>query len=302
MRSVVVVVTDVVAHQAFQMPFIQHEHMIKQIPAAVAHPTPANTVLPWTLETGPLGLNAKAPHGVDDFLIEARVAIKDQIAGRRVVGKSFAKLLDNPGAVRMLGHVAMKDTSSIVRNDKEAVKHAERQRGHGKEIHRSDGFSMIAQKGRPSLCRFWIPRRFPHPAQHGPFRNVEAKHLQFAMNPWRVPRWVLPNHAEDEFAEFNADALPAGTNWMPRKPGPIQLEAGPVSSHNGLRLNENQCLPPPGPEAPQYHPEKSVGNGKPRMRMPPLQDSKLLAESEILQEQIAARTKESDNRNRQKPQ
>jgi hypothetical protein len=36
--------------------------------------------------------------------------------------------------------------------------------------------------------------------------------------------------------------------------------------------------------------------------MPPFQDSKLLAESEILQEQIAARTKKSDNRNRQKPQ
>ena len=36
--------------------------------------------------------------------------------------------------------------------------------------------------------------------------------------------------------------------------------------------------------------------------MPPLQDSKLLAESEILKQEIAERTKESDNRNRQKPQ
>jgi hypothetical protein len=36
-----------------------------------------------------------------------------------------------------------------------------------------------------------------------------------------------------------------------------------------------------------------------RMRTPPFQDSKLLAESEILQEEIAARTKEHDNRNRQ---
>jgi hypothetical protein len=84
--------------------------------------------------------------------------------------------------------------------------------------------------------------------------------------------------------------------------GPIQPEAGPVPSHNGLRLNENQCLPPAGLEAPQYHPGKSVGNGKSRMRMPPLQDSKLLAESEILQQEIAARRKESDNRNGQKPQ
>jgi hypothetical protein len=31
-------------------------------------------------------------------------------------------------------------------DDKEAVKHAEGERGHGNEIHRSDGFPMIARK------------------------------------------------------------------------------------------------------------------------------------------------------------
>src|SRR5271156_380920 len=143
----------------------------------IANPTLANPVLPWTSETGPLWLNAKALHCVDDFLIEARAAIKDQVAGRRVVGKCLAQLLNKPGTAWMPGHVAMKDTSSIMRNDKEAVKHAEGERRHIKEIHRSDGFSMIAQKGRPSLCRIRIPWRFPHPAQHRPFRNVEAEHL-----------------------------------------------------------------------------------------------------------------------------
>jgi hypothetical protein len=48
MRPVVVVVADVLIHQAFQMPFIQDNHMIKQIPAAVIHrvvtiPTPVRT-------------------------------------------------------------------------------------------------------------------------------------------------------------------------------------------------------------------------------------------------------------------
>ena len=138
---------------------------------------------------------------------------------------------------------------------------------------------MIAQKRRPSLCRIRIPWHFPLPAQDGPFRNVEAKHLQFAMNPWRAPRWIVRNHAEDEFAEFNADALPAGANGMPREPGTIPLEAGPGPSHNGLRLDENQCLSPPVPEPPQYDPENPVGDGKARMGMSPFQDSKLLPES-----------------------
>ena len=63
--------------------------MVKQIPAAVAHPTLGDTVLPWTSETGPLGLNAKALHCVDDFLIEARAAIKDQVAGAESYGKAL---------------------------------------------------------------------------------------------------------------------------------------------------------------------------------------------------------------------
>jgi len=102
MRAIVLVVKHVLIQQAFQMPFIHNDDMVKQIAAAVANPTLGNTVLPWTSETGPLWLNAKALHGVDDFLIEARAAIKDQVARGRVIGKSFAKLLDNPGTVRMV--------------------------------------------------------------------------------------------------------------------------------------------------------------------------------------------------------
>src|SRR5271155_5412184 len=70
-------------------------------------PSARDAVLPRTAEADPLGLDAKALHCVDDFLIEARAAIKNQVARGRVIGKSFAKLLDNPGAVRMLRHMAV---------------------------------------------------------------------------------------------------------------------------------------------------------------------------------------------------
>src|SRR5271156_6123753 len=55
MRSIFVVVKNVLVQQALQMPFIQHDHMVEQITTAAADPTLANTVLPWTSETGPLG-------------------------------------------------------------------------------------------------------------------------------------------------------------------------------------------------------------------------------------------------------
>ena len=53
MRSIFVVVTDVLIHQAFQMTSIEDDHMIEQIPAAVANPALCNTVLPRTPEAGP---------------------------------------------------------------------------------------------------------------------------------------------------------------------------------------------------------------------------------------------------------
>src|SRR5277367_4889335 len=116
------------------------------------------------------------------------------------------------------------------------------------------------------------------------------------MNPRRAPGWILGHHAEDELAEFHADALPAGANAMPREPGPIEPEAGAVPSHHRFRLNENQCLLPARPEPTQNHPEKSVGNSNARTRISPFQDSKLLPKGEIFQEKITARTKEFDKR------
>src|SRR5271155_1792155 len=105
------------------------------------------------------------------------------------------------------------------------------------------------------------------------------------MNPRRAPGGIFGHHAEDELAQFNADALPAGANSMPREPGPIEPEAGAVPSHHRFRLNDNQCLLPVRPEPAQYHPEKSVGNSQARTRISPFQDSKLLPAGEIFQEE-----------------
>jgi hypothetical protein len=80
-----------------------------------------------------------------------------------------------PGAIGVSDHIAVKGTSPVMRDDKEIVEYAKGHRRHGEEIHRGYGFPMIAQKSDPSLCRFRTPRRFPHPAQNGSFRDIEAQ-------------------------------------------------------------------------------------------------------------------------------
>jgi hypothetical protein len=85
MRSVVVVIADVFAHKAFQMPFVEHDYVVEQIPAAVANPELSDAVLPRTAEAGLLRLYAEALHNINDIFVEVRAAIKDQIPRRRIV-------------------------------------------------------------------------------------------------------------------------------------------------------------------------------------------------------------------------
>ena len=112
-----------------------------------------------------------------------------------------------------------------------------RRRGSPQTLYsRNPAGSRAFRQARPQPRR---PRLHPRFCNCGSIKLGSHRHGFMAS-----PRLGSPNHAEDEFAEFNADALPAGMNWMPPEPGAIQLEAGAVPSHNCLRLNENQRLPP----------------------------------------------------------
>ena len=132
----------------------------------------------------------------------------------------------------------MKNAPTIMRNDKEAVDHAEGESRHREEVHRCNRFAVIAQKGRQTYCRFGIPRRISHPPQRAPLRNIEARHLQLAMNTRGTPGPILGNHAEDEFAQFPAHAFSSRAGPVPGEPGPVELEPGPVPSNNCLRLKD----------------------------------------------------------------
>jgi hypothetical protein len=85
----------------------------------------------------------------------------------------------------VLRHVEVKDTPMIMRNNEETIQQAKVQHWHGEEIHRSNGFTMVAQKGRPSLSLLRTARSLAHPTQYRTLRQIEAKHFQFSMNARR---------------------------------------------------------------------------------------------------------------------
>ena len=85
MCPVVVIVTNVLGHETLEMPFVEYDDVIKQVPAATANKAFRDSVLPRASEAGPLGLNAEALYGANDCLAEICGAVEDQITRSRIV-------------------------------------------------------------------------------------------------------------------------------------------------------------------------------------------------------------------------
>jgi hypothetical protein len=144
MRSVVVVVADVLGHQASQMTLIENDDMIEQIPAAVANPALCNAILPRTSEARSFRFDAQRLDCTDHLLIEVRGSIENQVLGSGIVGECFTQLLHDPRTTWMVSNFPVQDSPPVMRYDEEAVQHSKRQRMHGEEVHRGDSFPMVA--------------------------------------------------------------------------------------------------------------------------------------------------------------
>jgi hypothetical protein len=104
MCSVHVVIADVFAHQPFEMPFIQCDHVIQQGSSTVTNPAFGDSVLPGTAETGSPRRDAEALYDAYDIVVEVCATVKDEITGYRVVGKGLAKLLSTQALVGASSH------------------------------------------------------------------------------------------------------------------------------------------------------------------------------------------------------
>ena len=96
MRSVIVVVANLLIQEALEMTFIQDDHMVEQISTATPNPSFCNAILPGAPEAGSLRLNSEALHCVDRFLGEVGPTIKNHIAGCRIVGEMLRAIAELP--------------------------------------------------------------------------------------------------------------------------------------------------------------------------------------------------------------
>ena len=128
--------------------------------------------------------------GFDTKSIDLRAAI---FARRRRVGVSW-RLTNRPQHIcrkQVPGNVAAQDATPVVKDDEEAMEHAEGQRRHGEEVYRGNRLTVILQERRPSLCgpgflgAFLIQRSTVRSEMSGPSIfsspwNRGAPHVRFS--------------------------------------------------------------------------------------------------------------------------
>ena len=83
MRPVLVIIADVITHEAFQMLFVEYDHMIEQFAPTASDEPFRDAILPRASEAGPFRLDAEALDGVDYVAFEIRGPIKDQVFWER---------------------------------------------------------------------------------------------------------------------------------------------------------------------------------------------------------------------------
>ncbi len=209
MRSVLVVVTNIVCKQTLQINFVECDDVVEQITASTLDPPFGYPVLPGAFKGCPNRTHAQGADGQADFKAVRGIAVEDQELRCQLERERFAQLLNNPGTCWVPRDIEVHDATAIMADDEKAVEDSESDSWNREEVHRRNHFPMVSQKREPWLGRLRIPRRSLHPTRDRSFGNVEAEHQEFAVDSRRAPRGILRDHAEDQISELFGSLLSA---------------------------------------------------------------------------------------------
>jgi hypothetical protein len=219
------------------MPFVEDNYVIKQVSSTTSNPALRNTVLPRTPEGNASWLASDIPHRWNHIGSKLWVPVEQQESMGLLVGPRVSQLLCNPESIRISRHIEAENPSSVVADNEKAVQNTKRERWDSKEVHRSNGLTMIPEESQPSFRGIWISRCSPNPSRDTPFGEIEPQLEQLAVNARRSPGWILGNHTEDQGANLFADALTSSHLSGSWDPCPIQTKPSSMPAHDGSRSN-----------------------------------------------------------------
>jgi hypothetical protein len=144
---------------------------------------------------------------------------------------------------------------------------------------------MVSEERQPSFHGIWISRGSPDPSRDTPFRDVETQFEQFAVNARCSPGRILGNQSQAS----------RRTQECQQRDSRLDLPYPPDPVHNGSGSDQNERLPPPGPDRSQRNPEQLVHGSQSMVRSLRVQSQQLPTESQVLKDEALAGTASADH-------
>jgi len=246
MRARGVVVREVTAQQASEMPFVEHDDVIEAFPSN----RPDDALREWILPGRAWGdedlANPHAFHPPCEHVAVDGVAIAEQVLGRCLFREALDKLLDGPGGGWVVGDVDMHEFSPVVPKDQEPEEQAEGEGGNDEEVEGDNVTDMRLKEGAPR--RGWPRRGAPHVLRDRELSHVVTEEPKLGLDAAPAPREILASHAANQVTDLAIDPrAPGGASS--RFPTPVELKALAMPGKDSGGLNDQQAGPPARPEA-----------------------------------------------------
>ena len=192
----------------------------------------------------------------------------------------MADLVGRPRGRRVPGHVDMQDLASVMGQHDEHKQHPKCKRWDHEEVDRDELADVIRQEGAPGLGR-----RGPtthHVVPNRGFSDRDAELEQLAVDARGAPGRVGAAHLADEFLNGARDAGPPGPT-RPTLPAPVEPKASSMPAEDRVGLDDDERVPPTGPQVTEPRPEHPVDWPQPRSPSSlSLQDRQLMAQRGVL--------------------
>src|SRR5215831_14083849 len=114
MRSVVVIVANILEAQTYQMSLVQRNHVIQHLAPYVAHPSFRESILPWTADTSPDSLDPARLQKRTHLGPEFAVTIEDDVLVWAWKRQRLSELLQNPLASRVRSRVEVENAPAMM--------------------------------------------------------------------------------------------------------------------------------------------------------------------------------------------
>ncbi len=198
-----VVVREVRAEQAAEMPLVEHDEVVEAFSPAGADDPLGERSLPWGVGRDENLVNAQAVDAVVKDVAIDRVAIPEQIRWRRLVGERVHDLLGGPGSGRVVGDIDVQEFATVMAEDNEAKEQPE---GEGRDDEEVDGHHLRdvrLQEDAPTRRGGW--RRPAHVLGHREGGDLVAEEREFRLNAAPAPSGVSRAMRRIQTAEFGVD-------------------------------------------------------------------------------------------------